>query len=251
MRRGRAVFSWLLSILLAATSAPVEAESPAPPNDQEGRRQYKIGEQLLSKGQYKEAAEAFEAGYAASPRAGFLLNIANCHRKLGDLGKARHYFWRFLDAAPKNHPSRPEVIEYLKTIEQITADGLPLDSDAPQGRPAQAPPPPPLPEAPPVVEGPSAEALPAGPIRDKAVSPPRLLPSAEAAKEPGPKALALGEPPRPVSLEREAQRRPSILSRWWFWTLVGGAVTAGTGTLIWARASRSASCEASLGCLDE
>src|SRR5207253_1393511 len=90
---------------------------------------FRRGEDLLKAGDYRAAAQAFESGYAAAPRAGFLLNIGNCYRKLGELGKARSFYWRFLDAAPKDHPSRAEVTGYLQQMEQIEADGVSVDGE--------------------------------------------------------------------------------------------------------------------------
>src|SRR5690348_649183 len=129
----RMVMVIVLSCALAGRAA---AEDQA-----EGRRQYKRGEELLQLGDYRAAAEAFEAGYAAAPRAGFLLNIGNCHRKLGELAQARDYYRRFLDAAPKDHPSRTEVLGYLRQIQEIEADGLPLGGAVPVAAPPRAPPP--------------------------------------------------------------------------------------------------------------
>src|SRR5207244_9056741 len=88
-----------------------------------GRRHFKHGQELLKANDYRAAARAFEAGYAAAPRVGFLLNIGNCYRKLGELSKARDFYWRFLDAAPKDHPSPPAVMDYLRAMEPIQADG--------------------------------------------------------------------------------------------------------------------------------
>ncbi len=213
-------------LILAASTGAVRADGPSAQDENEGRRQYKIGDQLMGKGKYAEAAAAFESGYAASPRAGFLLNIANCHRRLGDLSKARQYYWRFLDAAPKSHPSRPEVLEFLKTIEQINADGLTVDTPA---APAPAP-------APPVALGLSAPSAVPPPAPEKQLFADNLMVS-----NAGPS----------TESRRDAGGR-SVFGRWWFWTLVGGAVAAGTGTLLWANSRSGApACNASLGCFNE
>jgi tetratricopeptide (TPR) repeat protein len=155
---------------------------------------------------FREAIAAFEAGYAASPRPEFLLNIANCHRKLDDLAAARRFYRRFLDQAPADHPARPQSIEYLRAIEQIVADGLALDS-RPVGPPA-----------------PSLETVP-----------------------------AVDEPPASAmlaaSVATDTSGGGSVLSRWWFWTLVGSAAAA--SVVVAVSLSSGSGCNANLGCLRE
>lgn len=248
-----------------ARVAPAAAKGAAA-NDEEGRRQFKLGEKLLEEGKYREAAQAFEAGYAASPRAGFLLNIANCYRKLGELGKARQYYWRFLEAAPPNHPSRPAALEYLRAIEEIGADGVSLDNDAAKvvvAPPVGAEPAPAVPLTPPgPAPGSLAAALPPPVVvrlPAKPVSRPAVIEAAPAERveprlvaripRPEPAGLSVQAPP-PGRTEADAPQH-SLLGRWWFWPAVGAVVIAGTGAALWAHSSPAASCHASLGCLNE
>lgn len=194
-----------------------------------GRRQFKRGQELLKVGDYRAAARAFEAGYAAAPRVGFLLNIGNCYRKLGELGKARAYYWRFLDAAPKDHPSRPAVMDYLRAMEQIEADGVSVD-----GAPTTRPPP-----------GGQTE-IPAGAADDSGTLAMSGLPS------------TLNARPEPVQPLRVTEARMAdadtldrpVWKRWWFWVVVGGAVAAGATAVLLTRPS-SSSCGATLGCANE
>jgi tetratricopeptide (TPR) repeat protein len=195
MTRGRGPAFAAAFALLCALAGPAAAEDQA-----EGRRQYRRGEELLKTGDYRSAADAFEAGYAAAPRPGFLLNIGNCYRKLGDLGKARQYYRRFLDDAPANHASRGEVLGYLRQIDEIEADGL-------------------------AVGGASPAAVPAPPA-------------------PVPASLMLAEPAPPPAA------RP-LVTRWWFWGLVGGALAAGAAAYVLSRGPGGPACHASLGCVRE
>jgi tetratricopeptide (TPR) repeat protein len=186
-----------------------------------GRRYFKRGQELLKADDYRGAVKAFEAGYAAAPRVGFLLNIGNCYRKLGELGKAREHYWRFLDAAPKDHPSRPAVKDYLRAMEQIEADGVSVDAT-----PAKRGPPPPEPAASP--------------------GPPAALPPALSARP--------SEAPSSALIVREAaapQPDRPVYKRWWFWTLIGGAVAAGVTTYVLTRPAGATPCSASLGCFRE
>lgn len=190
---------------------------------EEGRRQYKRGQDFLQAGDYRAAAQSFEAGYAAAPRPGFLLNIANCYRKLGELGKARQYYWRFLDQAPKDHASRPEVLEFLRTIEQINADGVALDgTETPARTPEMTPP---RADSPPRRSMPLPAVVPADP---SAGASPLLL--AEQAAVPA-----------------TTDRHTPFYKKWWFWTAVAGVAAAGaTGYLITQRPAQG--CAATLGC---
>jgi tetratricopeptide (TPR) repeat protein len=221
MTRGHAVVALMgVLALLLALGTPARAEDA-----DAGRRYFKRGQELLKENDYRGAVKAFEAGYAAAPRVGFLLNIGNCYRKLGELGKAREHYWRFLDAAPKDHPSRPAVIDYLNQMKQIEADGVSVDGAAP-ARAAPAPPP--------VTEP--------GTFGSRTA-----VPRALAARPPSP-APAAG---LTVVDERPKAESHSIFKRWWFWALVGGAVAAGAATYALTRPSGAASCAASLGCAHE
>src|SRR4051812_19992415 len=195
------------AVLVAVGGGSARAE-----DGETGRRFYKKGEEFLKAGDYRSAAAAFQSGYAAAPRVGFLLNIGNCYRKLGELGKAREFYWRFLDAAPKSDPSRAEVTDYLRAMEQMEADGVSLDGASSAARPAPAPE---------VVVAPSAAArTPSGPT-------PGALSFKPSSDESGPGMVMvdLGNTPAP-SAAAESAPRP-LTKKWWFWTLVGGVVVAG------------------------
>jgi tetratricopeptide (TPR) repeat protein len=197
-----------------------------------GRRQFKRGQELLKQGDYRAAARAFEAGYAAAPRVGFLLNIGNCYRKLGELGKAREYYWRFLDAAPKDHPSRPAVMDYLRAMEQIEADGVSVDSASSGKSTAPAPTAP----APADLEAPGeAPAAAPGGVPQALRARPPTAPATDLT------VVDVAPPPAPAS-------KP-VYKRWWFWTLVGGAVAAGAAAYVLTRPSGE-SC-GTLGCARE
>jgi tetratricopeptide (TPR) repeat protein len=218
MTRGRGVTALLCLIaLVLALHGTAQAEDA-----EAGRRFFKRGQDLLKANDYRGALKAFEAGFAAAPRVGFLLNIGNCYRKLGELGKAREHYWKFLDAAPKDHPSRPSVNDYLRAMEQIEADGVSVDS-----APAKGPPPAPEPATAP------------GP-------PPQLPPTLSAPPPPdapSPGLVLVDSPAR--------DQKAPVYKRWWFWTLVGGAVAAGVGTYVLTRRAATPHCSASLGCFSE
>jgi Tfp pilus assembly protein PilF len=216
MTRGRGLLAFVqaLAFLLAVQGAARAEDGEA------GRRYFKRGQELLKNNDYRAAAKAFEAGYAAAPRVGFLLNIGNCYRKLGELSKAREHYWRFLDAAPKDHPSRLAVMEYLRQMEQIEADGVSVDTTP--TKPAAAP-------------------LELAPAFDRPAAP-------RPASRPSAPAPAVG---LTVVDVHTAEEKPPVWKRWWFWTVLGGAVAAGAATYVLTRPASAAGCGASLGCVHE
>jgi hypothetical protein len=249
---GRGLICLGAALALLCSAAGVGAAD----DEDEGRRLFQRGQGSLEAGDYRAAARAFEAGYAAAPRVGFLLNIGNCYRKLGELGKARQFYWRFLDAAPRRHPSRTEVMEYLRSMEQIEADGVAVDV---------APEPPAGHSAPVAVK-------PAGPAPPRssgvAIAPlPVTAAPVTAPVRPAPPVLAASPSPPPVAGELARRRLVAegagntsgvpgktasapMWHRWWFWSVVGGLVAGGVGAVAIGR-SASRSCAASLGCARE
>jgi tetratricopeptide (TPR) repeat protein len=225
----------LLVILLALAGGPARGDDAA-----DGRRLYHRGQTFLEAGDYRAAAEAFEAGYLAAPRVGFLLNIGNCYRKLGELGKARQFYWRFLDAAPKRDPARVDVLAYLRAMEQIEADGVSVDPAAARR-----------------VAAPEAPAPVVAPVPVQAISPPAIVPApppiemkaapadVRRVTDSRTHALAIAQSPQPPPQSTDA-----IWNRAWFWTAVGVVVAAGVAGLVVLRQSGTA-CTASLGCARE
>jgi tetratricopeptide (TPR) repeat protein len=225
----------LCALLCAAALLLGDAGGARAEDEQEGRRQYKRGEALLQAGDLRAALAAFEAGYVAAPRPGFLLNIANCHRKLGELGKARQHYRRFLDEAPRAHPARAEAVEYLRAIEEIAADGVALEPEPPARQPPPAAAPAARPAPPPV-----AAARPASPVAVAAPpAPAPVVPASAAAVDlrAGPRAPAA--PPRATP-----SRAP------WIWAAVGVVAASAVLGIVWAR-GRGDGCGAALGCLSE
>jgi hypothetical protein len=86
--------------------------------------------------------------------------------------------------------------------------------------------------------------------------PPATEPGSLPATRPVPRSLAARPPETPtagltVVDTPPREQSPSVFKRWWFWTLVGGAVAAGAATYVLTRPAAAASCSASLGCAHE
>jgi tetratricopeptide (TPR) repeat protein len=203
-RATTSLFGKLLGILVVvATLFDVGAPAPAIADDQaEGRRRFKRGQDLYKEERYLEAAREFEAGYAASLRPLFLLNIGHSYRRAGELQKAKEAYEQLLRLDP-NVPQRPEIEAHLRAIE----DTLPsAGATRPRERPATssgqtaAPPAPPIPSSQP----------------DLTVPPPASTDSATLV----------------ASSTRDADRADradgdSVFRKPWFWVVVAGVVTAG------------------------
>jgi tetratricopeptide (TPR) repeat protein len=183
-----ATVALLASLIPAAAAAASAAE-------REARSHFQTGEAHFKAGSFDEALKAYQAGYDVKPLPGFLINIAQCQRRLGDLKTARATYQKFVLVAPDS-PLVPQVRSMIAEIDGLLADldganvgkaAEPADDEPTPPPPAAAPPP-----APAAAPKPAATVL---------VAP---------APAPTP------EPPR---------------RRWWLWgalgaVVVGGAVTA-------------------------
>lgn len=133
-------FLWVMALALVPP-ARAQGQAGGVEDEAEGRRLFKRGQELFVEGRYLEAAQTFEAGYAAAPRSAFLINIAHAYRRAGELHKAKSYYQRLLEVEP-NTPQRPEVEANIRSIDDaLMLENLP---------PAPAPPTPqkvPVPDA--------------------------------------------------------------------------------------------------------
>ena len=165
MTRAAAIGAVVVAALLSgpARAAPSEAEK-------EARAHFQAGEARFKEGAFDEALAEYQKGYDAKPLPGFLVNIAQCQRRLGDLKKARATYQKFVLVAPDS-PLVPQVRSMIAEI-----DGL-LEKE--QEKPAAEP---------------DAEAKPAVAVPAPAVAPAPAPPVLVASADPAP--AASPEPPR-------------------------------------------------------
>jgi tetratricopeptide (TPR) repeat protein len=187
--RLRLAFVATLVILVA----PV-ARAATPAAEREARRAFSAAEAHFKAGQFASALAEYQAGYAASPLPGFLINIAQCQRRLGDLTKARATYQKFVVVAPDS-PLVPEVNSLIAELDKLIAD-LGDGENAEETGTEQSSDTPPKPDLEPLPQ----EDAPAAAASVMAV----------AAPEPAP-------PPRSSSHKR-----------WWLWGAIGAAVVGGT-----------------------
>ena len=95
---------------------------------------YEAGHALYNLGNYTEAQREFAAGYQLAPRPGFLVNLGQCARKLGNLPRAKEMYQRFLSAVPANDPQRAEATQVLAELDKQLAE-QPVVTPVPEPKP--------------------------------------------------------------------------------------------------------------------
>ena len=203
-----------VSVVVARPRSAVAADQSSPSENREqlARRLYAEGEADFKAGQYDAALKAFEGGYAASPRPGFVLNMAHTERKLGDLRKARSLYKKYLLVDPTSR-LRDEVRAVIAELDSALADEDLAERRATEATGAH--------ESPPDSDAPARTA------------PPIALPSAPPPAPPttGPVLIATRPPSSPVD---SADQESPFYRRAWFWVVVGVVVAAGAGGAIYA-----------------
>lgn len=183
--------------LLVATLLLLAPSSRAGAAPSEAERHWQRGEALFGQSKYREAQAEFAQGYALSHKAGFLYNMAECARLLGDKTQARQLYLRYLT----EHPQSKRQAEAKESCE-----ALGLGPCVVPARGGASPVPGHVP-APVPVPAPSPSRVTPAPSSASAV-PPYLPP-------PG------GQPSRPA---------PPLYKRWQLWVAVGAVVVAGSVT---------------------
>lgn len=121
--------------VLAAVAAPVHA---AGDDEERARGHYEIGLGLYRLGDYRGALKEFAAGYELAHKPGFLLNLGQTYRKLGELREARDYYRQFLAQVRGDDPARPQAEKVLAEIEQAIRSAPPT-AEPPREQPREAP----------------------------------------------------------------------------------------------------------------
>ena len=84
MTRAAAIGAVVVVALLSG-----RARAASPEAEKEARAHFQAGEARFKAGAFDEALAEYQQGYDAKPLPGFLVNIAQCQRRLGDLKRAR------------------------------------------------------------------------------------------------------------------------------------------------------------------
>jgi tetratricopeptide (TPR) repeat protein len=209
----------LVAAMLMTNSWPRGVQAAPVRTERAAKTHFAEGQKLFAEGRYEEALAEFEAGYAAVPLPGFLIDIGQCQRKLGNTAEAREAYDSFLDKAPDS-PVAPEVRRFIRELPQRPSyDERTRDEPASTAEVA----PPPSSVAPPARPAPAVEAPPA----PAAVPPSLLFPLVPEAPK---SAVTTPLVATPAPAPEESARLPSESSKLW-WVL-GVASIAGVAAAI-------------------
>lgn len=119
----------LLSVL-SLSSAAGAAETPVA----KAKALFKRAETHFSVGEFDKALDLYTEAYKTVQLSGFLFNIAQCHRYLGNCDKATFFYNRYLSLTPSS-PIRDQIAVYLKACRPRE----PRPASAPTSLPASTP----------------------------------------------------------------------------------------------------------------
>ena len=106
----------ICGILLASSgwSTRLLAEEPTPEARVRAQLRFSDGETAYKRGDYRAAAEAFDAAYREIHHHVPLINAARAWARTGDNARAANAYDRFLDEAPAQDPDRATATAWLK-----------------------------------------------------------------------------------------------------------------------------------------
>ena len=192
-------------VVVSLVAAPARAAGGGLDDDKEARRLFERAELSFNVGKFGEALADYQSAYEAKPLPGFLFNIAQCYRNMGNIERARFFFRRYLALDPRA-PNRHRVDELIAEMtKQLEAKQL---------------------------EAKQAEAPPDQPPPTTALTPPPVAAPSLVAVEPRPAAapasdVPLGTSAPLVTATATAPTRRPVWRRWWFWTGVAAVVAGG------------------------
>ena len=109
----------IVCFTVAVPARPAHADDPA---TRASRRHYERGEKLFALGKFDEALEEYQTAFDAKPLPGFLYNIGQCYRNLGDNEQAIFSFKKYLKLEPE--AANKEAVERLiEELEEKKAQG--------------------------------------------------------------------------------------------------------------------------------
>jgi tetratricopeptide (TPR) repeat protein len=118
------VFVVILTLGLALLAAPrtAFAEDNA---TRSAKRHFAKGEKLFALGRFDDALVEYEAAFDAKPLPGFLFNIAQCHRNLGNIDQAIFSYRKYLRESPdaENREAVEQQIQELEDEKERTGGG--------------------------------------------------------------------------------------------------------------------------------
>jgi tetratricopeptide (TPR) repeat protein len=116
--------------LLVATLSPARAEGQArtaapakvKADDARARELFQEAQLAYSLGEFQKAMGLYSEAYRLKPLPGFLYNIAQCYRQLGDFKQAGFAYGRFIDASRPDAPNVDDARQLQKLMEEKQAE---------------------------------------------------------------------------------------------------------------------------------
>jgi tetratricopeptide (TPR) repeat protein len=140
------------AVALLCCALATLAPRPAAAEDAEraARAHFRRGETHFAMGRFAQALKEYQAAYELKPLPGFLFNIGQCHRNLGELEEAVFSFKRYLRLKPDagNHAAVEELVVDLErqlAAQKATRPPTLTGPTGPTGPFLPPPPPPPPP----------------------------------------------------------------------------------------------------------
>ena len=112
---------FLLVLVWLAVIAPSIARADDPAT-RAARRHYERGEKLFALGKFDEALDEYQEAFDAKPLPGFLYNIGQCYRNLGDYDQAIFSFNKYLKLQP-DADNKDAVQQLITELEDKKARG--------------------------------------------------------------------------------------------------------------------------------
>jgi hypothetical protein len=105
-------WSSLLVALFALAPGPAVGAELTDEAKAQARVKFSEGNAAYEQGNFREALKSFEAAYQLAPLPGFLFNVAQCHRQLGDFAQAASAYRRYLSLSEKE-PANAAMVKDL------------------------------------------------------------------------------------------------------------------------------------------
>ena len=113
---------FLLLVICLGVAVPSRVAHADDPGTRAARRHFERGEKLFALGKFDEALDEYQTAFDAKPLPGFLYNIGQCYRNLGDYEQAIFSFKKYLKLEPE--ASNKESVEQLiEELEEKKAQG--------------------------------------------------------------------------------------------------------------------------------
>ncbi|MBL9038620.1 MAG: tetratricopeptide repeat protein [Archangium sp.] len=119
-------------LLLAFLAAPAFGQKgkKVDPDEAKARTLFTAGQKAYDVGEFSTALASYTEAYKLKPLPGFLFNIAQCHRQLGNFKEASFFYGRFIDNSKPEAPNVELARELLEDAKRREAEAARKDEEA-------------------------------------------------------------------------------------------------------------------------